>query len=62
MVPYDITHERLVDIATILILIAMYIGIYAYGRWQYDRGYNEGLRDKRKIKKALRRGNMFRLK
>lgn len=62
MVPYDITHERLMDIATILILVAMYIGIYVYGRYQYDRGYREGLRDKRRIKREIRRGNVYRFK
>lgn len=62
MVPYDIMHEQLMDIATILILVGMYIGIYVYGRYQYDRGYREGLRDKRRIKREIRRGNVYRVK
>jgi hypothetical protein len=62
MVPYDITHERLMDIVIILVLIGMYIGIYVYGRWQYDRGYHDGLSDKRKINREIRRGNIYRLK
>ena len=62
MVPYDVMHERLMDIALILMLVGMYICMYAYGQYKYESGYHDGLRDKRKIDRQVRRGNIYRVK
>lgn len=60
MVPYDVMHEQIMDILTFLVWVGMYISIYVYGRYKYDQGYRKGLRDKRKINRAIRRGNVYR--
>ena len=55
-------HERLVDIAIVLIIIGLWILIYAYGKYQYNKGLHDGLNKRRMLNREIRRGNMYRLK
>ena len=60
--PYDINHERLMDIVFILIIVGAYVLVYVYGKYQYQKGLQDGLREGRKVRREIRRGNIYRLK
>jgi len=62
MLSYDITHERLMDIGFILVALLLYVLIYAYGEWRYQKGLDDGLKRRRKVDRAVRRGEVYRLK
>ena len=59
--PYT-DHERFIDIMFVIILFGIWILVYIYGQYMYEKGVQEGLKRKRKVRREFRRGNIYRLK
>lgn len=59
--PYT-DHERFMDIAFLIILIGICILVYIYGEYKYQKGVHDGLKKGRKVRREIRRGNIYRLK
>ncbi len=56
----NIMREYLFDI--ILIVAALYVAMYIHGEYKYQEGIRRGMRMQRKIDRAIRRGEIYRLK
>ena len=59
--PYT-EHERFMDAILFIVLIGICILVYIYGRYMYEKGIQEGLKRKRKVRREIRRGNIYRIK
>ena len=59
--PYT-DHERIMDIIFLTVLIGICILVYIYGQYMYEKGVQDGLKRKRKVRREIRRGNIYRLK
>jgi len=59
---YDINHERLMDLGAILIVIGFYVLAYFYGKYKYSQGFKDGARERRKLNRKVRRGEIYRIK
>lgn len=55
-------HERFIDIIFIIVLIGIWVLVYIYGQYMYEKGVKDGLKKKRKIRREVRRGNIYRIK
>lgn len=58
---YD-NFDRLVDLMIVIGVIVQVILMYGYGQWQYDKGLREGQKQRRRLNREIRRGNVYQLK
>lgn len=59
--PYT-DHERFMDAMLFIVLIGICILVYIFGQYMYQKGVQDGLKKKRKVRREIRRGNIYRIK
>lgn len=58
---YD-DFNLLADLVLMISIIAIWIVIFGYGEWRYREGVQDGQKQRRKLEREIRRGNIYRVK